>query len=86
MINVSFFSNKFQVFKKNFAAEGTERLGDHTDVGTITLLLQDEVGGLEVMNNDGQFIPATPLTHAILLSTGDLLQRWTAGKIKAVVS
>ena len=28
--------------------EGQLRLGEHTDYGTITLLFQDQIGGLEV--------------------------------------
>ena len=29
--------------------KGQIRLGEHSDYGTITLLFQDQVGGLEVM-------------------------------------
>lgn len=70
---------------KSFAAADAERLGDHTDYGTIMSLLQDDVGGLEMMTVDGKFIPATPIKHAILLNTGDLMQRWSGGIIKATV-
>uniref|UniRef100_A0A914CFD5 Fe2OG dioxygenase domain-containing protein n=1 Tax=Acrobeloides nanus TaxID=290746 RepID=A0A914CFD5_9BILA len=62
---------------------GTERCGDHTDYGTITLLFQDEVGGLEVMNRAGEFVFVEPIKHAILLNTGDLLERWSGGINKA---
>ncbi len=38
------------------------------DYGTITLLFQDSVGGLEVQNpNTGEFIPATPIVSNVFL-------------------
>ena len=53
------------------------RAGGHTDYGSITLLFQDEVGGLEVQSVDGVWQPAPPLPGAMLVNTGDLMQRWT---------
>ncbi|CAC5411627.1 unnamed protein product [Mytilus coruscus] len=63
--------------------EGQLRCGEHTDYGPLTLLFQDEVGGLEVRNQDGQFVPATPIPGTILVNIGDTLQRWTADKLIA---
>ncbi len=57
--------------------EGQTRAAAHTDYGTITLLFQDSVGGLEVCNQQGEWIPAPWLPGAILVNTGDLMQRWT---------
>ena len=53
----------------------------HTDWSSITMLFQDDCGGLEVedINNPGQFIPATPVKNAIVINVGDLLQRWSNG-------
>ena len=31
--------------------EGQLRLGEHSDYGTLTLLFQDAVGGLQVLHN-----------------------------------
>uniref|UniRef100_A0A914DI57 Fe2OG dioxygenase domain-containing protein n=1 Tax=Acrobeloides nanus TaxID=290746 RepID=A0A914DI57_9BILA len=62
---------------------GSERCGDHTDYGSITLLLQDEVGGLEVMNRQGEYVPVKPIENAILVNSGELLEKWTGGLIKA---
>jgi len=62
-------------------AEGQVRCGEHTDYGSITLLFQDSVGGLEVCSRDGQFVPATPIEDSIIVNVGDLMQRWTADKL-----
>ncbi|MFQ3614807.1 MAG: 2-oxoglutarate and iron-dependent oxygenase domain-containing protein [Cyanobacteriota bacterium] len=56
---------------------GQTRAAAHTDYGSITLLFQDSVGGLEVRNQQGEWIPAPWIPGAILVNTGDLMQRWT---------
>lgn len=56
---------------------GQKRAGGHTDYGSITLLFQDDVGGLEVKNVDGVWCQAPPIPDTILINTGDLMQRWT---------
>ncbi len=43
------------------AEEGLFGSAPHTDYGFITLLAQDDVGGLEVKNKDGDWIPAPPM-------------------------
>ena len=64
---------------------GVQRCGEHSDYGTITLLLQDSIGGLEVLS-EGQWIPATPIPDTVLVNLGDLMQFWTADHYKATVS
>lgn len=51
--------------------------GAHTDYGCVTLLLQDQVGGLEVKQRNGDWIKATPMEGALVVNIGDLMQRWT---------
>ncbi|XP_071113472.1 uncharacterized protein [Haliotis cracherodii] len=62
---------------------GQVRCGEHSDYGTLTLLFQDDVGGLEVMNTDDVYVPAQPVPGAIVVNIGDLMQRWTGDKLRA---
>ncbi|KAK6169472.1 hypothetical protein SNE40_020521 [Patella caerulea] len=62
---------------------GQTRCGEHSDYGTVTMLFQDDIGGLEVCNTAGKYIQATPVPGAICVNIGDLMQRWTADKLKA---
>lgn len=56
---------------------GQMRAGAHSDYGTLTLLFQDTVGGLEVQLADQSWIAAPSVPGAILVNTGDLTQRWS---------
>ncbi|CAH1773038.1 unnamed protein product [Owenia fusiformis] len=57
---------------------GQLRLGEHSDYGSITLLIQDDIGGLEVASRDGTFVSATPVVDTVLVNIGDMMQRWTS--------
>lgn len=64
---------------------GQQRLHNHTDYGTITFLLQLDRGGLEAKTREGRWVRAEPIANTVLVMTGDLIQRWTANRIMAVV-
>ena len=51
--------------------------GTHTDYGNLTILAQDDVGGLEVRTRQGKWISATPVPGAIVCNIGDCLMRWS---------
>ncbi len=53
-------------------------VGEHTDYGLLTLLRQDDVGGLEVKTRTGWF-DAAPIPNALVCNIGDMLDRMTAG-------
>jgi isopenicillin N synthase-like dioxygenase len=54
-------------------------VGEHSDYGLLTLLRQDEVGGLEVWHEDG-WLPAPPVRDSFVCNVGDMLERLTAGR------
>jgi isopenicillin N synthase-like dioxygenase len=56
---------------------GQVRAGEHSDYGSITLLFQDDVGGLEVQTASGNWIAAPAIPDTVVVNTGDLMQRWT---------
>jgi isopenicillin N synthase-like dioxygenase len=43
--------------------------------GAITLLYQDDVGGLEILRPHGEWLPATPIPCAFVINLGDMIQR-----------
>jgi isopenicillin N synthase-like dioxygenase len=57
--------------------------GAHTDYGSITLLFQGEVEGLEVRGADGRWRAAPALPGCAILNTGDLMERWTNGRFRS---
>ena len=49
-----------------------EGVGPHKDYGHIAILLQDDVGGLQVLNGAGRWIDATPIPGTAVVNLGDL--------------
>ena len=55
----------------------------HVDSGFVTLLAQDGVPGLQAQTPDGGWTSVPPTEGALAVNFGLLLQRWTAGRIRA---
>ena len=49
----------------------------HTDFGVLTVLCQDEVGGLEIRRPSGEWVAVPPIPGTFVVNVGDLLERWS---------
>jgi isopenicillin N synthase-like dioxygenase len=49
----------------------------------VTILLQDEVGGLEVLNEAGEWVVAPPLKETLIINLGEMMRRMTNDLYKA---
>jgi isopenicillin N synthase-like dioxygenase len=59
--------------------------GEHTDYGLLTLLFQDDVGGLEVLDADDRWQAVDYIDQAIVINSGDMLERWTNGRYRSTL-
>ncbi len=55
----------------------------HVDSGFLTLLAQDGVSGLQARHRNGDWIDVPPAEGTLAVNFGKVLQRWSAGRIKA---
>jgi isopenicillin N synthase-like dioxygenase len=62
---------------------GDMALHHHTDPGAITLLLQDDHGGLQANSKMHGWIDVPPLAGSIVVNIGDVLQVWTNDRCTA---
>jgi len=74
--------NKYPCRELPLAEDGI-RLGSHGDWGSVTLLFQDEIPGLEIQlfHNTWSKVPVIP--GGILVNVGEMIQDWSDGLFKA---
>ncbi|XWS10258.1 hypothetical protein CRYUN_Cryun39dG0060000 [Craigia yunnanensis] len=70
--------------------ELTVGVGRHSDMGTLTILLQDGIGGLYVkvpeavdMEKKGEWVEIPPVPGALVINIGDMLQILSNGRYKS---
>lgn len=71
--------------RTNVTALGDMALHHHTDPGAITLLLQDDHGGLQARSKRDGWIDVPPQPGTIVVNIGDVLQVWTNDRCTAGV-
>ncbi|MBA2283757.1 MAG: isopenicillin N synthase family oxygenase [Acidimicrobiia bacterium] len=72
----------FRIFR--YPPSPTEGWGvaEHTDYGLLTILHQDDLGGLEVHTPAG-WVAAPPLPGSFVVNLGDMLDRMTGGRYRS---
>lgn len=67
-------------------AAGDQGVGSHADYGFVTLLLQDDVGGLEVLPPGAtEWAPVEPIPGALVVNLGEMLEVATEGYLVATI-
>ncbi|XXH01868.1 hypothetical protein Hte_008230 [Hypoxylon texense] len=62
-------------------AKKSRGTGAHTDYGAMTLLLQDDIGGLEVFHRpSATWNPVPYVEDAFIVNIADMMERWTNGR------
>lgn len=60
-------------------------IGSHTDILSFTLLWQDMVGGLQILNSSGEWLKAKPIKDTFVVNIGDFLMHITNDRFKSTV-
>jgi isopenicillin N synthase-like dioxygenase len=71
--------------RTDLADLGDVALGHHTDTGVLTLLIQDDVGGLQTLSPDHGWIDVEPRPGTIVVNLADCMQVWTNDRYRAAV-
>jgi isopenicillin N synthase-like dioxygenase len=78
--------NHYFGYSRALSVGGSETAsGAHTDHGIVTILWQDDSGGLEVLDKDENWIAAPPVPGSYVINIGELMKRWTNARFRATV-
>lgn len=65
--------------------EGDQGVGAHKDGELLSLILQDGIGGLQVLTEDGGWLDASPSPGSYVVNIGEQLELASDGYLKAAV-
>ncbi|KAL6128721.1 hypothetical protein ACLB2K_072076 [Fragaria x ananassa] len=60
-----------------------EGLGMHTDMSCVTIVYQDEIGGLQVRSKEGKWMDIRPCEGTLVVNVGDMFQAWSNEKLRS---
>ena len=85
-IRLNFYPVKDPLAESNVEHLPVADLGvhHHTDAGALTVLLQDDIGGLQVFR-DGYWHNVPPVAGAFVINTGDMMQVWSNDNYQAAM-
>jgi isopenicillin N synthase-like dioxygenase len=74
----------FRIFRYPVDGPGDWGVAQHTDYGLLTLLAQDDCGGLEVKSRNG-WVDVEPVPNTFVCNIGDMLERMTGGRYRSTL-
>jgi isopenicillin N synthase-like dioxygenase len=86
------FTSKFQApvsmlrllhYPPQASMEGAIGSQPHTDTGALTILAQDDAGGLEAVNDLEQWTPVEPIDGSLVVNLGGMMKLWSDGRFSA---
>jgi isopenicillin N synthase-like dioxygenase len=74
----------FRIFRYPVDGPGDWGVAQHTDYGLLTLLAQDDCGGLQVKSRKG-WVDVEPIPNSFVCNIGDMLERMTGGRYRSTL-
>lgn len=88
-VRLNYYPTADPLSEEEVAADDVTPLGDmalhhHSDAGAMTLLLQDDVGGLQVLVGE-RWLDVEPIPGALVVNFGDMMQVWSNDRFTAAL-
>ena len=80
-LRLNYYPTPDNLVEEGAPAAGPLGISRHTDAGALTVLLQDQVAGLQMY--DGAWRDVTPIPGALTINVGDMLQVWSNDRFTA---
>ncbi|XP_070552341.1 probable iron/ascorbate oxidoreductase DDB_G0283291 [Ptychodera flava] len=60
------------------------RFGEHTDYGTLSFVVTNNISGFEFQNRSGEWLPVNPIPDALIVLCANCMERFTTDRYRAV--